>query len=212
MVLHSCTNLKEYYFPYSSCIPYKVYKYECFADSTKTQYWKMSFHANKKAFVTESFNYQLKRIEYFEEFIGNKGTQLVEFAEVVDGKKQGFLPPTAVDVYKWNDKSSYDYSVKFQTPSGLILFEKGRKYVGREMKKIVSGEYNCIKFDEIYTMTLNEKGEAYRYKQFTYYAKALGMIKYERFLPNGEVVELELTQVLDKSDWKKLKNSSSYKL
>lgn len=208
-VLSSCVDLKSYYFPYSNFSPFKVYKYECLSDSTMTQYWKMSYHSKTSTFITESFNYKLERIEYFEETVGVNGTELVEFSEVVDGKKQGSLPPTSKDVYNWNDKTSYDYSVKFYSGSELILFEKERVYLGRESKQIESGEYNCVKFEEFYTMTIEGTDEQYKYKQFTYYAKDMGMIKYERVLPNGEFVELELTQILNKFEWEKLKSSSN---
>lgn len=207
-VLFGCVTFKDYYYPYSSCLTYKVYKYECYSDSSKTQYWKMTYNPEINTFITESFNYKLKRIEYFEERIGDEGTALVEFSAVNDGRKEESFPPSKKDVYKWKDKSTYTYAVKFYSESELILFEKERVYIGKELKKIQSGEYDCVKFKEFYTMTFDGIDEQFKYTQIAYYAKDLGMIKYERVFPNGEQVRLELTQVLNKSEWEKLKRSS----
>ncbi len=207
--LFSCVNLKSYYFPYSSCVPYKVYKYECFSDSTKTQYWKMTYNSKFNVFVTESFNYKLDRIEYFEETIEKTGTKLIQFSAVSEGQEQESFPPISDDVYKWVDKSPSKFEVKFYSGSEIVHFEKKRIYLGKESKKIQSGEYNCVKFEEYYTMTIDGTSDQFEYHQLAYYADSLGMIKYERTLPYGAVVELELTKVFDATEWEELKSGDS---
>ena len=202
LVLFGCVNLKNYYYPYSSCLPYKVYKYECFSAPSQTQYWIMTYNPETNSFITEAFNFKLERIEYFEETIGDKGTELVEFSAVNDGRKEKSFPPVKKDVYKWNDKSPYKYAVKFYNGPELVLFEKERVYIGKESKKIQSGEYDCVKFKEFYTMTFDGSDEQFKYSQVAYYAKGLGMIKYERVFSNGEQVDRELTRVLNETEWK----------
>ena len=211
MISTGCSNLAKYYYPYQDCINFQVYEYKCLADSSKTQYWKMTYDEEKKLFLTESYNYKLQRTEYFQERITSSGTQLTEFSEVVANVKEKSHPPTEVDVYKWNDKSMYVYEVKYMGQAGLTIFKKERTFVGSETKRIGIGEYACIKFEEIYYFTLDETGQSEKYKQFTYYAKNMGMIKYERFLPDGSQVELELAKIFDKTEWEALQKSATNK-
>lgn len=206
LCLFGCVNLKNYYYPYDDCIPYKVYKYECFSDTTKTQYWKMSYSSKFNSFVTESFNYKFERIEYFEESIEKTGTLLIQFSAVKEGQEQESFPPISNDVYKWVDKSPSKYDVKFYSGSELLRLEKKRVYLGQATKEIQSGKYNCVKFKEYYTMTIEGTNDQFSYNQTAYYADGLGMIKYERTLPYGAVVELELTRVLNEREWEKLKS------
>ncbi len=207
--LFGCVNLKSYYYPYSSCVPHKVYKYECFSDTTKTQYWKMSYSSKFNLFITESFNYKLERIEYFEETISKTGTKLIQFSAVSEDQEQESFPPMSNDVYNWVDKSPSKFEVKYSRGSEIVHFEKKRVYLGKESKKIKSGEYNCVKFKEYYTMTIDGTNDQFNYHQFTYFADSLGMIKYERTLPYGAVVELELTKVFDETEWEELKRGGS---
>ena len=133
------------------------------------------------------------------------GIQLIQFSAVSEGQEQESFPPISNDVYKWVDRSPYKFDVKFYSGSEIIRLEKKRVYLGETSKIIQSGEYNCVKFKEFYTMTIDGTSDQFEYNQIAYYAEGVGMIKYERILPYGELVELELTKVLNESEWEKLK-------
>ena len=54
-----------------------------------------------------------------------------------------------------------------------------------------------------------ENAQNYEFYQFTYYAKEIGMVKYQRYHPDGTTIELELTEILAEKEFKKLIEKAS---
>ena len=60
-----------------------------------------------------------------------------------------------------------------------------------------------------YEIKSPEIGENYEFYQLTYYAKGIGMVKYQRYHPDGTKVELELDGILTEQEFEKLGGKAS---
>jgi hypothetical protein len=62
-------------------------------------------------------------------------------------------------------------------------------------------EYETVKFMDEYEIKFLENGQNYEFYQFTYYAKDIGMVKYQRYHPDGTIIELELNDILSEKEF-----------
>lgn len=209
LLCSSCSSFKKYYYPYEKFESPVIYKYECLEDPSRTGFWKMTYDSEKEIFTTEAYDHQFQYFEYFAESIENDGTILIEFAEINNDIKPPTSSPYENDVYKWNDKTSYQYAVKYISSHGIMTLTKSRKYAGFENMETKQGKFKCLKFDEHYTMRLDSEKEDYQFSQFSYYSKNRGMIAYQRTLPDGRILNYELSEILNQADWNTLTNSGN---
>ena len=191
----------------------RIYFYHCPQDSNRSQYWKVSANRKKNTLITEAFSNDLIQFERFEEEFDSLGSKLVNYKIIGEDS----ITNTTVEkdlVYQWQSSQPYIYQVTYNTPNGPIRFSKTRTYqckdsllVFGEMKEVLvfKGEY------KFYNVSNNE---SFNYDQYSYYAKGIGFVKYERATPisgtNYEFFNLELHSVLTKKEWKKLTNYTRF--
>ena len=204
-ILYGCSeDVKEYYYSLEALTTPKYYAYTCKEDSSRSQYWKMSADIENKFLITEAFNSSLEQFEYFKEKFDSNGSQLVEYT-MINGEDRTTTTPKSKDVFIWNPEEEYSYSVKYPNDDDQILFRKSRKLIGKESIEIMGKKLDALKFKGTYYYESEKHKESMEYWQFSYYTKEYGFVKYERHVDNGQVITLELTNLLSEEDWNKLK-------
>jgi len=215
MIISSCSgqeNLKDYYYPFKQAKEVKIYKYVDKINSENIEYWKVTTNPKTKTILTESFTTNFRLYNIFEEQLDDNGANLIRYADfqVSANGSNIKVDGTVVDenVYKWTEFDKYKYSVNYRDPTyGNAQFLKSRTQNGFENFKLFGTEYETVKFKDEYEIKLLESNENYEFYQFTYYGKNIGMVKYERFYPDGTSVQLELEQVLSEDEFDKLKEN-----
>lgn len=207
-------NFKEYYFSVGTKKEVKVYKYVDKNNPENIEYWKVTTNPGTNRILTESFTTDFRLYNIFEEELKTEGAEIiryVDFEKNRDGKTiriDGIIIDK--DVFKWNDKNKYKYSVIYESPNyGNEQFIKERTKNNFEKINIDGVDYSTLKFKDEYIIKSLENNEYYEFYQFTYYAKGIGMVKYQRYHPNGNTIELELMGTLTEEDFDKLIKKTS---
>ena len=187
----------------------KVYKYECKAEPSKTEYWKLTSNLTESTLITEAFNSEYKQYEFFKEKITKEGSKLLEFISYrteENGQKQKTVTnkPIELDVFKWKTGNPYLYSSEsIEEYYGKVTFEKKREFIGEVKINILGKEYKALKFKGNYKTEVPKTKQKYEYSQFSYYAKGLGLVKMEKEYSDGTKRILELTEIISTSEWNK---------
>jgi hypothetical protein len=204
-LVSSCNeNIKDYYYSLEDLKTPKLFVYTCKEDSTRTQYWKMSANIDSNFLITEAFNSSFEQFEYFKEKFDTTGSKLVEYTMINEGDRT-FTTPLTRDVFVWNPKTKYDYSVNYPNNDDQILFRKTRSLNGKEKIEIMGKKIEALQFKGVYHYKSEQYKDSMEYWQHSYYAKGIGFVKYERQLNNGKIISLELTDILSEENWNKLK-------
>ena len=195
--LISCStkDLMKYYYPTLDTSTSKVYKYINSADSTLNEYWKVTYNHKDKKLTTESFRSDLTLYNKFEEEIVMNSAELSRYTDYKNGKEI-YSTVNKTAVYSDNNKTEYSYSVAYTNKWGRFNFEKVRRFEALENITIKGITYKTAKFKDKYFTKAIDQNVEYDYNQTTYYAKDIGMVKYERFIPTGEVRILELDSII----------------
>ncbi|CAM1349729.1 hypothetical protein [Tenacibaculum crassostreae] len=217
LIISSCSaqeNFKDYYYQIGTKKEIKVYKYVDKNSPKNIEYWKVTTNPKTNKIMTESFTTDFRLYNIFEEELKTDGAQIIRYAdfEVNDNGQNTRISGTIVDkdVYKWNDNNKYIYSVKYTSPKyGNEQFIKERTKSGFENITVSGTEYSTLKFKDEYEIKSLENDQNYEFYQFTYYAKGIGMVKYQRYHPNGTTIELELTEILTEKEFDELKEKAS---
>jgi len=204
-------NCKEYYFSMGMKDEVKVFKYIDKNDPKNIEYWKVTTNPLTNRILTESYLADFTIYNSFEEVITNDGAELIIYTDYEKNNEGENTPIEAEivdkDVYKWDDNGIYKYSVKYQSPKyGNEQFTKERSKIRLTEISINGTEYSVLKFLDNYEVKSLDGDGGYTFHQLTYYAKGIGMVKYERYLPDGTIVELELSQILSEEEFENLKN------
>lgn len=203
-------SLKSYFFPFKEMVEPKIYKYVDKNREGNIQYWHMStdIHNNDTVMTTRAFDENLNQVELFREKIDDDGSLMVEFT-MINNNQSKESKPIDINVFKWSHKSgekikwSADYSSKY----GQKNLEKQREFLGKSKnKKYENNILSTIKFKDTFTHRISKENwsDSIIYYQFSYYSKGLGMIEYERFLPDSSAVNYYLDDILTQNEWKKL--------
>lgn len=196
-----------YYYPLNMFKKPNIYFYSCPQNAKRSQYWKISTNRKKNKLITEAFGNDLIQFERFEEELDSAGSNLVNY-EII-GKDS--ITRTTVEkgvVYLWKSSQPYTYQVKYNTPGGTILFSKTRTYLKKDSILVLGDMKEVLVFKGEYEFFNQSSNESYSYYQYSYYAKEIGFVKYERIIPisdtDYEFINLELDSILTKKEWKKL--------
>ncbi|WP_430413186.1 hypothetical protein [Kordia sp.] len=216
-IISSCSaqeNFRDYYYQIGTKKEIKVYKYVDKNNPRNIEYWKVTTNPKTNKILTESFTTDFRLYNIFEEELKTNGAEIIRYAdfEVNDEKQNIRIDGTIVDkdVYKWNDTNKYIYSVKYTSPKyGNEQFIKERTKNSFEKITISGTEYSTLKFKDEYEIKSLENDQNYEFHQFTYYAKGIGMVKYQRYHPDGATIELELTEILTEKEFDELKEKAS---
>lgn len=207
-------NLKEYYYPIGPNKQVKIYKYVDKNNSENIEYWKVTTDPDTNTILTESYTTDFRLYNIFFEQLNEHGADLIKYADFVQNDKgQNIrIDGSVVDkyVFKWTDTDKYSYSVKYKTADrGNEQFTKERTKNSFETIIVNGIEYSALKFLDEYEIKSLEKAQNYEFYQLTYYAKGLGMVKYQRYFPNGLAIELELSELLTEKEFEELIKKAS---
>ena len=216
LVTSSCSgqnDLKEYYYPIGQKAEVHVYKYVDKVNPNNIEYWKVTTDPQTRTILTESFTTDFRLYNIFEEQLDDEGAKVIGYTDFQINKDDSStqIDGNVIDqnVYGWNGTNKYRYSVNYLDPSfGRMQFVKERTQNGFENIEIFKTEYETAKFKDEYEMKLLDTNENYEFYQYTYYGKNTGMVKYERFLPDGTSKQLELEQIISEVEFEQLKEES----
>ncbi|WP_047547371.1 hypothetical protein [Psychroserpens sp. Hel_I_66] len=212
-IISSCSaqeNLKDFYYPFSNKTETKVYKYVDKNDSTKIEYWKVISIPETNELKTISYDSDFNIYNTFDEVITETGAELTAYSdfELNDNGDRKEIKAKVIDkdVYKWNGNNEYTYSVKYVNKYGRFDFKKKRAKSGLENITVNGKKYRAVKFRDDYLINAIDQNDEYGFYQNTFYAENIGMVKYERHIPN-KVIELELVEILTEVKFKEIKAS-----
>ncbi len=210
MILSSCSskNLMKYYYPINQKSEIKIYKYVNPNDKELTEYWKTTTNPIQRTILTESYDSKFDLYNTFEEKVGKDKAELFKYIEY-ENDREIKAEVTKKIVYNSSKTDSYNYAVEYTNKYGRFTFEKKRQFVNFEEVEIQGKKYKTAKFkDEYFIHAIDEK-DKYEFNQNTFYSEKIGMVKYERFIPNGEIRILELAEILTENEFKEIKKEAS---
>ncbi len=114
------------------------------------------------------------------------------------------------DVYKWNANEKCIYTVEFVNRFGKMKMDRKRIFIGIEKLEVKGKTYETAKFKGEYEIEAIDRKEKYNYYQFSYYAKNLGMIKSERYSPEGVKRILKLEKIITEEEFELLRKKASH--
>ncbi|MCH2193256.1 hypothetical protein [Kordia sp.] len=202
-------NVKKYYYPLGKKKTVAVYKYVNKNDTTHVEYWKVITSPKDQSIKTISYDKDFRVYNVFEEIITKKGAKLSKYTDyrISDTGKNIPMPATIVesDVYLWKSTETFSYAVTYTSKYGHSEFTKSRTFDGIERITVNGKQYKVAVFKDDYHIYIKDYNDSYSYPQRTYYAKHIGMVKYERKLPNEKTpIKLELTEILTETAFKDL--------
>ena len=200
-------SISDYYYPKYANEEPRIYKYVNRADSTDIFYWKVIYDSRKDEMITEGYNLELFKFNYFVEKFEKNGTKVTEFIDYVKlpfGLKRTFVGEIIEDdVFKWNDEREYSYKVNINGQYGQSTLNKKRKFLGFEKITINGKEFDCIKFSEEYKNVYHDHNDTLEFYQITYYSKNLGMVKCTKYFYEKKL-EYVLTDILSDEEFSRL--------
>ena len=216
IVTISCNSLKlddyYYYYPTNTNSTY-VYLYVNPNNSELNEYWKVTSYKDTQTLLTESYDANFRLYNTFKEKLDKESYKLIEYSEY---EYQGTYADQEIkskisdnDVFGFDKEKKYKYAVDYTNSYGKFNFTKERKYLGIETVEIQNQEYKVIKFSDKYYISAIDLNDSYEFEQTTYYAKDVGMVKYERYIPNEETRVLELQEVMNEEEFINMMNKSS---
>jgi len=196
-----------YYYHLNELKKPKIYFFKCQQDLKRSQYWKISANRKKSTLVTEAFGNDFIQFERFEEEFDSLGSRLVNYEMISKDSTTNTNVEKDV-VFQWKSSQPYMYQVKYNSPDGTILLSKTRTYLQKDSILVLGDMKEVLVFKGEYEFFNLSSNESYSYDQYSYYAKGLGFVKYERTIPTSdtdyEFINLELHSILTKKEWKKL--------
>lgn len=214
IMLFSCNSLKlvEYYYS-SKANSTNVYLYVNPKNSDLNEYWKVTSYKDTQTLLTESYDANFRLYNTFKEELDIDSYRLIEYSEY---EYQGTYAAQEIkskildnDVFGFDKEKKYKYAVEYTNSYGKFKFIKERKYLGTETIVIQNKEYKTIKFSDKYYISAIDLNESYEFEQTAYYSKGVGMVKYERYIPNEETRVLELQKIMNEDEFLNMRNKSS---
>lgn len=216
-IIPSCyaqKEIKEYYYQIGKKKEVSVYKYVDKNNPKNIEYWKVTTDPKTNTILTESYTTDFRLYNIFEEQLNTKGAEVIRYAdfEQSDNGQNIRVNGIIVDknVYKWVDHNKYKYSINYKSPRyGNGQVTKARTKNKFENIEVYGTKYATVKFMDEYEIKYLENGQNYDFYQFTYYAKGIGMVKYQRYHPDGTTIELELKDILTEKEFHNISKKNS---
>lgn len=207
--LTSCSkSLKKFYYK-ADAKEVAVYKYRINGSINEFEYWKVSAVPSQSKILTESFNSELRLYNTFEEIFDKDGAKLIDFIEyerLTDGtEKVNKAIVVENEVYNWNKDQKCRYSIEYDSQYGKIKMKKERIFESFEDLIIGNAQYKTAKFKDDYTFEAVKYKDVVKYYQYAYYTKDIGMVRYERYLPDGNERILDLEEILSEEEFIQVK-------
>ncbi len=206
-MLQSCFtgSLKEYYYPLDIEDEVAVYEYVNIENPSYSEYWKVITDPSAETLITESYRADFELYNTFYEVFDEDGavlTSYIDYEKNSDGSiKEIVGTPKSDQVFRWDQAKTYAFSVDYVNKYGRFEFTKKRTNLGMVDIIVQQEEHTVIKFLDEYFVHAIDQDDQYSFTQVSYYAKGIGMIKYERHIPNADPLILELHEILSESEF-----------
>jgi len=208
-------SLKEYYYPLDIEDEVAVYEYVNEENPAYSEYWKVITDPSAETLITESYRANFELYNTFYEVFEEEGAMLtsyIDYEEDQDGNiKEIEGIPTTDDVFRWDNQKSYDFSVDYVNKYGRFEFTKRRTNLGFVTITVDDEELKVVKFKDEYFVHAIDQEDKYSFVQISYYAKGIGMIKYERHIPNADPLVLVLNEILTEGQFNQKKAEAKRK-
>jgi len=210
-LIASCAsmNIKNYYFPIHQDGDTKIFKYVNPTEPEFSEYWEVISDPYENSIITHSYNADFTKYNTFYEQYEDDGAKLVsyiDYEKTKDGLWKEIKAETITDdVFKWERKNNYNFSVKYVNKFGRFELTKHRKDLGFEEMEIMEEDVKAIKFIDHYMVSAIDQDDKYQFQQVSYYSEGIGMVKYERYIPNSGLRILELVEIMDETKFAKEK-------
>ncbi len=214
ILLISCNSLKlaDYYYPIHANST-NIYLYVNPNNSELNEFWKVTSNKDTKILLTESYDANFRLYNTFKEKFDKDSYKLIEYSEYeyqgTDGDQEIKSKISDNEVYGFDVAKKYKYAVEYTNSYGKFKFDKEREYLGRETIEVQNEKYKVVKFSDKYYISALDQNDSFEFEQTAYYAKGIGMVKYERFTPDGESRVLELQKIINEEDFSKMVNKAS---
>lgn len=202
--------LKAYFFPYSSLFEAKVYQYANEDDPNDIVYQFTQTHIHQGDTLLTLRNYDL----YFQELetkvqrISTAGVYLQTYSLYIAGRG---ISSNVIqeEVYKWeaSETTPFKWAVRYSSPYGEESFRKMRQALQTaKPRAFQQKKYPTVQFrdDFRHSVKHNKGATTNDFFQYSYYAKGLGLIAYDRTLASGKKLRYRLTKIMDLNSWKAL--------
>lgn len=207
----SCTsgNLKNYYFPLHMDDDIVIYHYANPEEPKFDEYWLLELDPNSKTLRTDSYRYDFELYNTFVEKYEENGAILEEYTDYEYDKEKNKKPIystlNSTDVFRWDGEKSFNFSMDYTNKFGRFKYFKRRTYLGKEKITVNDEDYKAAKFKDEYFIHAIDQNDKYNFYQICYYAENIGMIRYERFIPNSGPRILDLSKVLTEDEFYELR-------
>ncbi len=197
------TNIKSYYFPIHEDGDTKIFKYINPVDPEFSEYWEVLSDPYENSIITHSYNADFTKYNTFYEQYEEDGAKLlsyIDYEKAKDGTWKEIKAETIDnDVFMWERKNAYNFSVKYTNKYGRFELTKRRRDVGFVDLEIMDEDVKALKFIDSYYVNAIDQNDTYQFQQISYYAEGIGMVKYERLIPNSGLQVLILVEILDET-------------
>ncbi|MFT6717396.1 MAG: hypothetical protein ACJA0Q_002050 [Saprospiraceae bacterium] len=209
LALSSCKsqNLRTYYFDIADFNNKgKVYVFTDQNDTSQVQYWHMSTKITDgdTLFVTDGLDKRNRPVEVFVERIKDNNTEMVDYYFIrYDSSGNDVKIPSMIlkkQVYSFDHfKDTLVWSVKYQNAYGEEQMDKSRSLIELNVSQRISGEsYQCALFRDEFSIRAIDGNQTYKLYQESYYAKNVGLVRFVRTLPDGSIMDYQLTDIIEK--------------
>lgn len=162
-------------------------------------------------FTSKVYDNQFNLTESCSEHITESGSQLKKYLfSFEEGDVEGDNAET--DMYKWNHsrEEPITWSVSYIGPEGFESVSKTRDYRGKSTETKFNGKsIETIQFRDEFKVELGgEQGKnRIKFYQNSYYAKGIGMVRYNRIIEDNPNIDFRLVEILTEQEWDGLINN-----
>ena len=198
----------KYYYPIKENGYSKAYKYVNLDNSELNEYWIVSYNKSTQTLITKSYDATFNLYNVFEEKINRDNAELITYTDYDKDQKEIISHVTSSNVYNSDKMKTYSYLINYINEFGRFEFEKERTFVTFEEIVFNNKLVVAAKFMDQYFIRAIDQFDEYTFSQNSYYVKDIGMVKYERFVPNEPERILQLEDILTLEEFKKLEEAS----
>ena len=195
------TDLKDYYFDIEDFDAPKIYKYECTENPEETEFFR--FYKSGNELITETYDYSMNLLNTTKEVYDDEGAKLVSY-EVQHLKGKLTTSIEQPHTFKWSDKTPYMYSYNYEDHGVEFHCEKIRTFIEIDTLEVFSTPMATAKIRGDYSHLNIDSKESWNVRRYAYYAKGIGCVRYEKLLPNGQQINLDLSAIMEQAEWNQL--------
>ena len=209
IILCSCKgycqdNFRKNYFKISEFKKGKIYKFIDIKNKGNIHKWKMYYkiESSDTIFHTDVLDNKNRIIEVFIEKLQGDGTKMIGY-QTINFDSIGLSQKVNYDImsdniYKYNqEKYPLVWSVSSSGQYGRKKVTKKRALVSKnESQDIYKKHYNCLVFKDEFIIEYLDMDQVYKFYQLSYYAKNFGIVRYNRFMPDGKELDYRLHKII----------------